>query len=190
VHKGQAVIWAANLLHGGSLQRDRSRTRHSQVTHYFFEGSRVFNPMTVKGEHVFWDYPEWVRDPVVEYSPQALHDAIAGAVPAGSAVAIAAPDKSAAQLEGLDASAVPLLEGDAGDGGAAAIEELERLRAGGTAYLVVPRERLHALEYEYPRLQSLLEERHRALVRDGGTCAIYALDEGGGASASAAGSSS
>jgi len=43
--KGQAVIWCANLLHGGSAQRDRSLTRHSQVTHYYFEGCTYYVPV-------------------------------------------------------------------------------------------------------------------------------------------------
>lgn len=42
VKRGQAVIWAANLVHGGSAVKDRSRTRLSQVSHYFFEGSEFF----------------------------------------------------------------------------------------------------------------------------------------------------
>lgn len=44
--KGQALIWAANLLHGGAPQTNRSLTRHSQVTHYFFEGCSYFTPLT------------------------------------------------------------------------------------------------------------------------------------------------
>ena len=36
VKKGHALIWTANLLHGGSPVADLGRTRHSQVTHYFF----------------------------------------------------------------------------------------------------------------------------------------------------------
>lgn len=44
--KGQALIWAANLLHGGTPQTDRSLTRHSQVTHYFFEGCTYYTPLT------------------------------------------------------------------------------------------------------------------------------------------------
>ena len=44
--KGQALIWDANLLHGGAPQTDRSLTRHSQVTHYFFEGCSYFTPLT------------------------------------------------------------------------------------------------------------------------------------------------
>jgi ectoine hydroxylase-related dioxygenase (phytanoyl-CoA dioxygenase family) len=44
--RGQALIWDANLLHGGAPQTDRSVTRHSQVTHYFFEGCSYFTPLT------------------------------------------------------------------------------------------------------------------------------------------------
>jgi hypothetical protein len=52
IPKGHAFIWAANLLHGGSKWNDRSLTRHSQVTHYFFEGCRFWQPMTSDGDHV------------------------------------------------------------------------------------------------------------------------------------------
>lgn len=45
VPKGQALIWAANLLHGGDRQRDLGRTRWSQVTHYYFEGCSYYTPM-------------------------------------------------------------------------------------------------------------------------------------------------
>jgi Phytanoyl-CoA dioxygenase (PhyH) len=43
--KGDALIWAANLLHGGSSQRDPQATRWSQVTHYFFENCCYVTPM-------------------------------------------------------------------------------------------------------------------------------------------------
>ena len=42
--KGQALIWAANLLHGGSHQKDPSRTRWSQVTHYYFDDCTYYTP--------------------------------------------------------------------------------------------------------------------------------------------------
>lgn len=42
--RGQALIWAANLLHGGSPQNDRTRTRWSQVTHYYFEDCVYYTP--------------------------------------------------------------------------------------------------------------------------------------------------
>jgi len=42
---GQALIWTANLLHGGAPVLDQRLTRWSQVTHYFFEGCRWYTPM-------------------------------------------------------------------------------------------------------------------------------------------------
>ncbi len=41
---GQAMIWSANLLHGGDYHRDLVRTRWSQVTHYVFEGCACHTP--------------------------------------------------------------------------------------------------------------------------------------------------
>lgn len=61
LRKGQALVWAANLLHGGAPQRDAARTRLSQVTHYFFEGCRYWTPMESDGDHVTWREPVWVR---------------------------------------------------------------------------------------------------------------------------------
>lgn len=43
--KGQAFIWTANLLHGGSLQTNKKATRWSQVSHYFFEDCAYYTPM-------------------------------------------------------------------------------------------------------------------------------------------------
>ncbi len=42
--KGQALIWAANLLHGGARQRNPALTRWSQVTHYYFDACAYFTP--------------------------------------------------------------------------------------------------------------------------------------------------
>lgn len=42
--KGQALIWVANLLHGGSVQNDPRLTRWSQVTHYYFEDCIYYTP--------------------------------------------------------------------------------------------------------------------------------------------------
>lgn len=42
--KGEVLIWAANLLHGGAPQVARTRTRLSQVTHYYFEGCGYYMP--------------------------------------------------------------------------------------------------------------------------------------------------
>lgn len=43
--KGQALIWSANLLHGGSRQTSSDATRWSQVTHYYFEDCVYLTPM-------------------------------------------------------------------------------------------------------------------------------------------------
>ena len=42
--KGQALIWAANLLHGGSPLINPKLTRWSQVTHYYFEDCVYYTP--------------------------------------------------------------------------------------------------------------------------------------------------
>ena len=42
--KGQALIWCANLLHGGSHQTDLRLTRWSQVTHYYFDDCIYYTP--------------------------------------------------------------------------------------------------------------------------------------------------
>lgn len=42
--KGQALIWTANLLHGGSARQDMRRTRWSQVTHYYFDDCVYYTP--------------------------------------------------------------------------------------------------------------------------------------------------
>lgn len=43
--KGQALIWTANLLHGGDRQNDLALMRWSQVTHCFFENCAYYDPM-------------------------------------------------------------------------------------------------------------------------------------------------
>jgi len=43
--RGDAIIWAANLCHGGEPIADPGSSRHSQVTHYYFEGCAYYSPM-------------------------------------------------------------------------------------------------------------------------------------------------
>jgi len=40
--KGESFAWSASLLHGGSKVKDPSRTRKSQVTHYFLTGAKKY----------------------------------------------------------------------------------------------------------------------------------------------------
>jgi hypothetical protein len=43
--KGQALIWAANLFHGGEPIAQPGSTRHSQVTHYYFRDTINYTPL-------------------------------------------------------------------------------------------------------------------------------------------------
>ena len=61
LRKGQALVWATNLLHGGSAVRVPGRTRRSQVTHYFFEGSRLWTPLLSHENHVAWREAPQIR---------------------------------------------------------------------------------------------------------------------------------
>jgi hypothetical protein len=45
IKKGQALIWSANLLHGGEKIYKPGSTRHSQVTHYYFEDCLYYTPL-------------------------------------------------------------------------------------------------------------------------------------------------
>lgn len=45
LQRGQSLIWAANLFHGGTPIVDRGRTRLSQVTHYYFSGCLYYTPL-------------------------------------------------------------------------------------------------------------------------------------------------
>jgi ectoine hydroxylase-related dioxygenase (phytanoyl-CoA dioxygenase family) len=175
INKGQALLWAPNLLHGGSPQRDDQRTRHSQVTHYFFEGCRHYSPVRTEGEHIFWDYKEWVREPPPEYGTEAVQEAIKEHVPGGATVLIAVLDERESELlevEGFDVRSFNV----AGTNGDSAVDEVERARSEGAVCAVFPKPTLAWLVWELPELQSHLESEHRALLRDGAICAIYALD--------------
>ena len=65
--KGQALIWAANLLHGGSRQTNPDLTRWSQVTHYYFDGCSYYSPMESDPfyGHIFFRRPQDIGTGVV-----------------------------------------------------------------------------------------------------------------------------
>jgi hypothetical protein len=54
--KGDALIWAANLLHGGAPHINNALTRWSQVTHYYFEGCTYYTPLFSSPAHCIWRY--------------------------------------------------------------------------------------------------------------------------------------
>jgi ectoine hydroxylase-related dioxygenase (phytanoyl-CoA dioxygenase family) len=49
--KGEALLWTANLWHGGSPIKDKTRTRYSQVSHYFFDDCVYYTPMHSSDSH-------------------------------------------------------------------------------------------------------------------------------------------
>lgn len=59
---GDVLIWAAGLTHGGRPVLDRSTSRWSQVTHYFFDGCAYITPMSsdIENGELF------VRDPLMD----------------------------------------------------------------------------------------------------------------------------
>jgi len=61
IKKGQAVIWAANVLHGGSPQNDINLTRKSQVTHYYMGEPKAWRPSESKKGRAYFE-PETLRD--------------------------------------------------------------------------------------------------------------------------------
>lgn len=61
IKRGQALIWSANLLHGGAPILDPTRTRHSQVTHYYFEGCSYYTPLLSDETGIYRRYPTDIR---------------------------------------------------------------------------------------------------------------------------------
>jgi hypothetical protein len=53
--KGEAVVWAANLAHGGSPIQDLALTRKSLVVHVYFEDCLYYTPMTSDPEGGLFD---------------------------------------------------------------------------------------------------------------------------------------
>ena len=62
IKKGEALIWHSNLLHGGAAQKDLSRTRNSQVTHYYFDGCKYYTPMDSASGKPKFRYPFRIPD--------------------------------------------------------------------------------------------------------------------------------
>ena len=60
--KGEAIVWHANLLHGGAARKDVNRSRHSQVTHYFFEDCQYYTPMESRPGKLKFRRPFWIPD--------------------------------------------------------------------------------------------------------------------------------
>jgi len=62
IKKGEALIWHANLLHGGATQKDLLRSRHSQVTHYYFADCKYYTPMNSTAQQLNFREPFWIPE--------------------------------------------------------------------------------------------------------------------------------
>ena len=89
--KGQALIWAANLLHGGAAQTDLKRTRYSQVTHYYFDNCCYYTPMS----SVPFLGPIWFRNIVDISTGKTVPNRLNGVDVAKSHVGYTAPKNHA-----------------------------------------------------------------------------------------------
>jgi len=83
--KGDALIWASNLVHGGRPVRREGSTRWSQVSHYMFEGCIYYQPHSSEmptGEYRMLDIIDLnTLDPV----PSSYNGRPIGVVPMGNA---------------------------------------------------------------------------------------------------------
>jgi hypothetical protein len=184
LRKGQALIWATNLLHGGLPQRDRSRTRHSQVTHFFFEGCRYYTPMTSGEGHVEWRDPTWVseeaaRDETGVYDAGRIRAMVTALVPERATVLVVdRGDEDLMQVEGRHMRHVPRNPDgtpawhDPADS-ADVLAQIARERELGAGYLVIPKASLWWLDY-FAELAEHLERECRLLGRDS-DCVVFQL---------------
>ncbi len=60
IRRGQAMVWVGDLIHGGAPVLYPGATRHSQITHYFFEGCRYWVPKSSTAGNVIWRHPRWI----------------------------------------------------------------------------------------------------------------------------------
>jgi phytanoyl-CoA dioxygenase PhyH len=184
IRKGQALLWAAHLIHGGSPQKDTNRTRHSQVTHYYFEGDfRHCGPLQINGDRMHWDYPGWIsEDAPIQPTTDVVAGAVEANVPAGTTVVVG----TGGAVEYLDFEGRTGLQFPQRDGEYVArddvpesemIEMIEKLKADGADYFVVPATQLPWFNSKVQELKYHLEDRHPTVFRDGGICIIYDLNE-------------
>jgi hypothetical protein len=184
IRKGQVLIWAANLLHGGIPQRDPNRTRHSQVTHFFFEGCRYYTPMMSYEERIEWRDPVWVSEDAAGkedevYDARRIRATVSSLVPEGATVLVVDKgDEALAEIEGRRLRHLPRNP----DGtpawhdpldSADLLAQVAREREGGAGYLLIPSGSFWWLGY-YEAFAEHLERDCRALARDS-DCALFEL---------------
>jgi hypothetical protein len=184
IRKGQALIWSANLLHGGLPQRDPARTRHSQVTHFFFEGCRYYTPMLSGEGHVESRNPVWISeeallDDRMGYDAALIRATIAEVVPEGATVLIV--DRGDEELMAVEGRRMHHLPRNP-DGSPAwhqpedgddLLEQIAREHSQGAGYLAIPATSLWWLDH-YSGFAEHLERECRLLARTR-DCAVFEL---------------
>jgi Phytanoyl-CoA dioxygenase (PhyH) len=185
LEKGQALIWSANLLHGGMPLKDGARTRHSQVTHFFFEGCRYYTPLKSGEGQIEWRDPVWVSEEAATrpdgelYDPELVRATVASTVPEGAIVLVMSRgDEELLRLPGRDARHFPRGEDGSWIGyhpetDDEVVTALDRERALGAAYLVLPSASFWWLDH-YPGFAQALRRDAYEVARDD-QCLIFAL---------------
>jgi hypothetical protein len=180
IRRGQVLLWASNLLHGGSPHRDRGRTRHSQVTHYFFEGCKYWSPLHSTNE-THWLHPTWITaDDSYDEVGARVKEIVRAAVPPGSKLLVVSRgDEELVRFDDLDASHFPQDEQGVWPGyypadGQAAIAHLDELQAKGAEYIVLPETAFWWLE-SYPEFAEHLRRSCVTLVPQEEGCLVLAL---------------
>jgi hypothetical protein len=183
--KGQALIWSANLLHGGMPLRDQSHTRHSQVTHFFFEGCRYYTPLRSGEGYVEFRNPTWISEDATApsdddlYDPERIRETVATIVPEEATVLVMSKgDDELVRLPGRRAWHFPRNESGGWVGyypetDEDALSALEEERARGAGYLLLPSASFWWLEH-YAGLADHLARCAREVARDE-DCVIFAL---------------
>lgn len=178
IRKGQTFIWASNLLHGGSPQTDMSRTRLSQVTHFFFEDCRYWSPLYSKGDEIHWLHPNWISS--TQEASLRVRDLVARTVPAGATVLVASRgDDEIVKIEDRNGWHFPQDEHGIWPGfypadSEEAIAHLEDLRARGAEYLVLPDTAFWWLDH-YDGLTKYLDSRCTKLLSEEHGCMVFEL---------------
>jgi hypothetical protein len=171
------------MLHGGSKQLDRGRTRHSQVTHFFFEGCTYYAPRYTKGADLHMLHPVWISESRVvsnEQSRREIREIVRTTVPAEATVLVVSRgDAELLDLDGRRGWHFPQDEEGAWAGyypgnSAAAVAHLESLRVKGGRYLLFPADAFWWLDH-YSEFRQYLEGRYRTVAREE-NCLIFALD--------------
>jgi ectoine hydroxylase-related dioxygenase (phytanoyl-CoA dioxygenase family) len=181
IRKGQAMIWAANLLHGGAVHKNHERTRRSQVTHYLFEDCRFTRPIWAEGDRNWWDYPTWIREPVPDLSRAAVKRAFEASTLPGSTVLVMTNDPELPHLDGRQGIQLSVDPSDGSHDGQAVgewdpVTEVRGYQEAGARYLAIANTHIWALQYTMPELAQQLEQNgDRATLRDGAYGVVFEL---------------